>query len=95
LKRRRFDSVWDAIERSPDIAASLRLRADIMHAILAQIERSDLTQTSAAARAAISQPRMSDLMRGRLDCFSLDALVEIAARLGLRARISFQRQKAA
>ena len=53
---------------------SLKLRAEIAHGILAEVERRKLTQTRAAAMAGVSQPRMSDLMRGRVDLFSLDAL---------------------
>ena len=94
MKPRRFDSVWDAVER-PREAASIKLRAAVMHAILDEIARCSLTQTDAAARAGISQPRMSNLMRGRVSRFSLDALVEIAARLGLKVRISTQRRRAA
>ena len=95
MTRRRFDSVWDAIERSPDAAKSLKLRAEIAHGILAEVERRELTQTRAAAMTGISQPRMSDLMRGRIDLFSLDALVDLAARLGLAAHVTLRRRKVA
>jgi predicted XRE-type DNA-binding protein len=95
VKRRRFESVWDAIERSADTAASLKLRAEIAHGILAEVERRKLTQTRAAALAGVSQPRMSDLMRGRVDLFSLDALVDLAARLDLVAEVTLTRRRAA
>jgi predicted XRE-type DNA-binding protein len=95
VKRRRFDSVWDAIERSPDATGSLKLRAEIAHGILAEVERRRLTQTRAAALAGVSQPRMSDLMRGRVDLFSLDALVDLAARLGLVAQVTLRRRRTA
>ena len=94
MKRQRFDSVWDAIERSPDAAESLKLRAEIVHGILAELERRKLTQTRAAAIVGISQPRMSDLMRGRVDLFSLDALVDLAAGLGLVAKVTLRRRRA-
>ena len=95
MTRRRFESVWDAIERSPDAAKSLKLRAEIAHGILAEVERRKLTQTRAAAMTGISQPRMSDLMRGRIDLFSLDALVDLAARLGLATHVTLRRRRAA
>ena len=48
------------------------------------IERRRLTQTAAAKLFGVSQPRVSDLHRGRIDRFSLDALVELLARAGVR-----------
>jgi len=95
MRTRRFDSVWDAIEQSPAAAASLKLRAELTHVILVEIDRRKLTQTCAAAAANVSQPRMSDLMRGRIDLFSLDALIDIAARLGLGTRMTFKRRRVA
>lgn len=95
MTTRCFESVWDAIERSPEAAASLKLRAEIAHAILAEIARRRLTQTRAAAMAGISQPRLSDLARGRVERFSLDALIDLAARFGLVARLTLKRGRAA
>jgi predicted XRE-type DNA-binding protein len=92
------DPHWPAQEeptRSPEAAESLKLRAEIVHGILAELERRKLTQTRAAAIARISQPRMSDLMRGRVDLFSLDALVDLAAGLGLVAKVTLRRRRAA
>ncbi len=91
----RFASVWDAIEDSSEVAASLKLRAEIANAIIEEIRRRRLTQTRAAQTCGITQPRISDLARGRLDLFSLDALIDMAAHLGLHARLSVHRNKAA
>ena len=51
------------------------------------IERRRLTQTAAAKLFGVSQPRVSDLHRGRIDRFSLDALVQLLARAGMRVEL--------
>jgi predicted XRE-type DNA-binding protein len=82
-----FDSVWDAISETPSEAANLRLRADLMAEIGAVIEQRGWTQREAAEHCGVSQPRINDLLRGRISRFSLDALVNIAAALGARVRV--------
>jgi predicted XRE-type DNA-binding protein len=91
MKRKRFASVWDAIEDSAIEAASLRLRAEIANELIEHLRRRRLTQARVAALLGITQPRVSDLMRGRLDRFSLDTLVNLAEQAGLRARITLKR----
>src|SRR5262249_36101290 len=83
--RRKFDSVWDAIEPSAADAASMKARSQMMMAIRETVEAWDVTQAVAAKRLGLTQPRMNDLIRGRLSKFSLDALINIAARAGLAA----------
>lgn len=82
-----FASVWDALSDTPEEAANMRLRADLMHQVTDLVRAKGWTQAEAAARCAISQPRMNDLLRGRISCFSLDALVNIATALGQRVQI--------
>jgi predicted XRE-type DNA-binding protein len=93
-KRQRFASVWDAIEK-PIEAASLKARAEVAAALIAEIERRELTQSRAAALFGVTQPRISDLKRGRLDLFSLDMLVEMAGRVGFQVGIKLSRRRAA
>lgn len=93
-KRTRFSSVWDANEKPRD-AASLRARAELANALIAEIDRRSLTQSKAAALLGVTQPRVSDLMRGRLDLFSLDTLVEMVERVGFRVGIKLSRRRAA
>jgi predicted XRE-type DNA-binding protein len=50
-----------------------------------------LTQAAAARLFAVSQPRMSDLVRGKIDLFSLDTLVDMLARVGMRVRLRVSR----
>ena len=93
-KSKRFESVWDAIEK-PKEAASLKARAEVAHALIEEIGRRELTQSRAASLLGVTQPRVSDLVRGRLDLFSLDTLVEMAGRAGFKVGIRLSRQRAA
>jgi len=81
-KTERYASVWDAIADTPEQAANLRARADLMQKIAAIVTDSGWTQTEAARRCGVTQPRMNDLLRGRVSRFSLDALVNIATAIG-------------
>lgn len=79
----RFDSVWDALENSPAEAANMKARSGLMIAIQETIAGWKLTQAEAAKRLGVTQPRMNDLLRGRIDKFSLDALVILTTGAGL------------
>jgi predicted XRE-type DNA-binding protein len=85
-----YKSVWDAIEDTPEQAANLRARSDLMMQITEIIKASDWKQAEAAARCGVTQPRVNDLLRGRVSRFSLDALVNIATALGRRVHIELE-----
>ncbi len=95
MSRKRFSSVWDAIEESPTEAASMKLRAELAIEIVERLRERKLTQAKAAELIGVTQPRISDLVRGRLDLFSLDVLVDMADRVGLRTRMIISRKRAA
>ena len=78
-----FDSVWDAIEDTPQEAENMRLRSALLIALSQRIETEGWTQKDAAARLGVTQPRVSDLIRGKIDLFSLDALVNMVSAAGL------------
>ena len=83
MDRQTFANVFDALADTPAEAANLKARADLMSAISARVAAWNLPQAAAAARRRITRPRLSDLVRGKLDKFSLDALVNLAAAAGL------------
>lgn len=85
-----YASVWDAIADSPEQAANLRARSELMKKIADIVEQSAWTQTEAAGHCGINQPRINDLLRGRVSRFSLDALVNIATALGRRVHIELE-----
>lgn len=89
-----FESVWDAIEDTPSDAANMKARAAFLIAIQAAVESWAVTQAEAASRLGLTQPRMNDLLRGRIDRFSLDALMNISVAAGLKVEWSLS-QKAA
>jgi predicted XRE-type DNA-binding protein len=82
-----FDSVWDALEYTPTEAENMKLRSGLMIAISEAVSGWRVTQTEAARRLEVTQPRLNDLLRGRVGKFSLDALVALAARAGLAVHL--------
>lgn len=78
MANERFSSVWDAIEDTPEQAENMRLRAELMGRIADCVREWEQTQIVAAARLGITQPRLNDLLNGRINRFSLDALVNIS-----------------
>jgi predicted XRE-type DNA-binding protein len=91
---KRFDSIWDAIEPSPAEAAGMKARAELMMAIRKVIDGWRITQAEAAKRLGVTQPRLNDLVRGRINKFSLDALVDLAARTGYTVQMKIVRRAA-
>ncbi|OHE90175.1 MAG: transcriptional regulator [Lysobacterales bacterium RIFOXYA1_FULL_68_6] len=68
-----FSSVWDALADTAEEAANLKVRAGLMRMIASLIQESGWTQAAAAEHCGITQPRIDDLLRGRISRFSLDA----------------------
>lgn len=89
-KLERFASVWEALADTPGQAANLRARAELMQQISALVKRQGWTQVEAAQHCGVTQPRINDLLRGRVSRFSLDALVNISAALGCRVRVDIE-----
>ena len=82
MKKQTFTNVWDALEDTKEAAANLRVRAELMIEVERYVKKSRLTQAAAAKQLGITQPRLNDLLRGRIDKFSVDALVNILTRAG-------------
>ena len=72
---------------SPEDAAILQMRADLMSKIRKFIEAKKLTQANAAKILCVSQSRISDLIRGKWERFSLEMLVTLATRAGMHVRL--------
>lgn len=86
-KLEQFANVWDALADTPEEAANLRARSELMQQIEAIVKKAGWTQAEAAKRCGVTQPRMNDLLRGRVSRFSLDALVNIATALGRKVKL--------
>ncbi|MBI5120144.1 MAG: XRE family transcriptional regulator [Rhodospirillales bacterium] len=91
MTRQKFASVWEAIEDTPNLAASLKARSDLMVSLQEHLKKSSLRQAAAAKLLGVTQPRISDLMRGRIDLFSMEALVDMLTAAGLRVEITLKR----
>jgi predicted XRE-type DNA-binding protein len=89
VTERAFESVWDAIEDAPEAAENMKLRSLLMSEIEGEIGRRGWTQAEAAAALGITQPRVSDLVRGKIGLFSIDALVAMASAMGRRIEVRF------
>lgn len=87
MSNERYTSVWDAIEDTTEAAENMKLRSTLMMALRDHIGRAGLTQSQAAKLFGVTQPRVSDLMRGKIDLFGLDALVNMAVAAGLHVEI--------
>jgi predicted XRE-type DNA-binding protein len=82
-----YASVWDAIEDTPAEAANMRMRSEVMVALKRRIEDQGWTQAEAAKVMGVTQPRVSDLIRGKIQRFGLDALVAMATAAGLAVEV--------
>ena len=87
MANERFDNIWDAIEDTPAEAESMKLRSALMIALKEHIKAQNWTQTEAARHLGVTQPRISDLCRGKINLFSLDMLVNMVAAAGLHIEV--------
>ncbi len=82
-----FATAWDAVADTPEEAAVLKARADLMIALTDHIKAQGWTQAEAAKRLGVTQPRISDLVRGKFNLFGLDHLATMLARAGRQVEI--------
>lgn len=83
----RYTNGWDALEASPEAAQNMKLRSTLMMALQEHIERAKLSQAEAARLFGVTQPRISNLMHGKIDLFALDTLVNMATAAGMRVEM--------
>jgi predicted XRE-type DNA-binding protein len=87
MSKKRFANVWDAIEETPAQAENMKLRSALMRALKDHIARTKLSQSQAAKLLGVTQPRISDLMRGKIELFGLDTLVNMIGAAGLHVEM--------
>ena len=95
MSKKRFKSVWDAIEDTPEQAENMKLRSNLMMALEKRITQLKLTQEQAAELLGVTQPRVSDLMRGKINLFALDILVNMTTAAGLHVEMRITKMKKA
>lgn len=79
-----FNSIFDAITKDPSEAADMRFRADMMLALRGYFQDRGWNQAKIGAKLGIKQPRVSELMKGKIHLFSSDKLVGFLAKLGFQ-----------
>ena len=82
-----FISVWDAIEDTSAEAENMKLRSTLMMALEKHVRSQGWTQAEAARCLGVTQPRVSDLLRGKINLFGLDTLVNMAVAAGLHVEL--------
>ncbi|MFZ3285621.1 MAG: helix-turn-helix domain-containing protein [Telluria sp.] len=87
MSNERFSSIWDAVEDTPEEAENMKLRAALMRALKDHVVNASLSQSQAAKLFSVTQPRVSDLMRGKISLFAIDALVNMAAAAGMHVEM--------
>lgn len=87
MESQTFNSVFDALADTPAEAANMKARSELLSALKAQVNSWNMPQETAATRLGITRPRLSDLLRGKMGKFSLDALVNLTAAAGLELQI--------
>ena len=87
MKAQNFANVWDALEDSPEDAVTMTVRSNVMAIINPTVRSWNTTQAQAARRLGITQPPLNDLLKGKISKFSLDTLLTLATRAGLKVKI--------
>ena len=87
MDRQKFADVWEALSDTPAEAESMRMRSSLLIAIEQKVAAWGTTQAEAARRLGVTQPRLNDLLKGKIEKFSLDTLIDLAGRSGLRVRL--------
>ncbi len=82
-----YRNVFEALEDNPAMAQNLKIRSELMIALRQYIEDTGLGQKEAAEVFGVHQPRISDLMRGKIDKFTIDRLVNMLARIGKTVKV--------
>ena len=90
MRAEAFESVFDALYDTAGEAANMKARAELMIGIRERVKGWGVPQEEAAARLGLTRPRLNDLLRGKIDKFSLDALVNIATAAGLTLHIELK-----
>ena len=94
MSNERPTSVWDALVDTPEEAENLRLRSKLMRAITRTVKGWEVSQKEAAQRLHVTQPRLNDLLKGKIDKFSLDALVNMLASANLEIDVIVKKKAA-
>jgi predicted XRE-type DNA-binding protein len=88
MSNERFASVWDAVEDTPEDAENMKLRSTPMIALKQHLTRTDVIQSEAAKTFGVTQPTVSDLMRGKINLFGLVGLANMSKEAGFKVELT-------
>ena len=91
MKIKSYSNIWDAISDTPEDAAAMTMRSDLLITLSEHVKAWKLTQAAAAKQLDITQPRLNDLLRGRINNFSIDALIALARKAGLSVELKVKK----
>ena len=94
MKKSKFKNVFKALEDDEALAENLKIRAELMHELRNYIESNELTQTEAAEIFDVSQPRVSDLVNGKIDKFTIDMLITMLSNAGMHVDVKVDSEAA-
>jgi predicted XRE-type DNA-binding protein len=94
MKTTTYPSVWDATSDTPQETASMKARSKLMMALSDIISQRQLRQKDAVELFGVTQPRISDLLRGKIHLFSLDMLMDMASTEGMSPEVSVTKLRA-
>ncbi len=88
----KYDNAWDALyDDDPARAESLKIKSELMIRVEKYIKKNNLIQKEAAELFGVSQPRISDLVRGKIDRFTIDMLINMLSRVGIKVDITIKK----
>lgn len=87
MANERFANVWDALEQDPVERERLKMLSRLMMFLTNHIEAQGWTQVQAAEHLGVTQPRISDLMRGKINVFSVDSVLAMLSKAGLQLEV--------
>ena len=87
MNRQDYANVWDALTDSPEESANMTMRSNLLIALQQKVKSWEATQAEAARRLGVTQPRLNDLLRSKIDKFSLDKLINLAIHAGISVRL--------
>ena len=90
IQSQNFTSVWEDIEDTPEEAENMKIRSSLMMNLQNHITKNKMTQAQAGALFRVTQPRVSDLMRSRINLFAIDSLIDMASAAGFRVEVKLR-----
>jgi predicted XRE-type DNA-binding protein len=87
MEHQEYANVWDSLTDSPEESANMTMRSNLLIALQQKVKSWEATQAEAARRLGVTQPRLNDLLRSKIDKFSLDKLINLAIHAGISVRL--------